>query len=389
MLSRITTCLAVLLACTPAHAAYRSDCIGDEGGGKTELGSVLQRAINNSTTGKVVLCQKAKFLVYGSILIPSNMIIETRGRPTSNSLKATITYKTGSGLSLGEAVLNANGRSNVVIRNLIVDGGRKDIDTERITGNNGTRWRALIAISGRNSTLDHVRAINTVGGYTITAADDPNCSNLRITNSFIGYAGFPATDQWADGLGLYCSNAYIANNEFRDVTDGAITFYGGNNTIIEKNWIANSGRSGISGIIAAAAQKRTRGAGFHQFDGSEARDNLIQTTGGRRLIIGIAAGTRMWCNTTTNNPDCDRIRGMSFRNNRGSGTFGYGIVVAGMTSATISGNSLTVTPWVNPSWVGGMARCRGSNYYVVESGSSGTLQSGYASRGNLTGCAWP
>jgi hypothetical protein len=389
MLLRIMTYLAALLVCTPAHAAFRSDCLGDEGGAKTVLGSVLQKAIDDATNGKVVLCRQAKFLVYGSIRIPSNRTIETMGRPTNDSAKATILYKNGSGLSQGQAVLNANGRSNVIIRNIIVDGGRTSAGIERITGNNGTRWRALIAISGKNSALEYVRAVNTVGGYTIAAADDRNCENLRIVHSYIGNAGFSEQDQWADGLGLYCSGAYIAHNQFRDVTDGAITFYCGNDTIIENNWIANSGRSGISGIIAAAAQKRTIGSGFPNFHGSVARDNLIETSNGRRLVIGIAAGTRMWCDIASNNPDCDRIAGMSFRNNSGSGLFGYGIVVAGMSSATISGNDFDVTLWTNSSWQGGMARCRGSNYYVVESGSGGTLQSGYASRGNLTGCAWP
>ena len=379
--------LALMLLAGNAHAYPRADCIGDEGGTVITPGAVLQNAVNAANGATVVLCQKAQFEVSGSILLPAYTKLQTRALPTADAFKARIYYKPGSGLQQGRAVLDANGRSGVELRNLIVDGSRSSVNVERTTGN-ATKWRALIAISGQNSLIDRVRAINTIGGATIAAADDVNCSNLRITNSFIGYSGFLESEQWADGIGLYCSNAYIANNELRDVTDGAITFYGGTNTIIEGNWVANSGRSAISGIIAAGAQKRTFGTAFANFNGSVFRNNLIQTAGGQRITIALAAGSRMWCDAVQNNPDCEMVSGLSISNNQGSGTYGYGIVVAGMSNATVAGNNLIMTPWNNPAWTGPRAHCAGVNWYVVESGSGGSLQPGYTLRPTVGGCAW-
>lgn len=384
---QLPAALLLTLAALDAHAYPRTDCIGDEGGTVITSGTVLQNALNAANGAIVVLCQKAQFEVSGSIQVPAYAKLQTRALPTDDALKARIFYKPGSGLAQGRAVLDANGRSGVELRNLIVDGSRTNANIERITGN-ATKWRSLIAISGVNSLMDRVRAINPVGAATIAAADDANCSGLRITNSFIGYAGFNENEQWADGIGLYCSNAYIANNEFRDVTDGAITVYGGRNSVIESNWVANSGRSAVSGIIAAAAQKRTFGAAFLGFDGTVARNNLIQTAGGQHITVALSAGSRMWCDAAVNNPDCDYISGMSFSYNQGNGLYGYGIAVAGMTGATIVGNNLTMTPWNNPSWIGPLSHCNGVNWYVVENGSGGSLQTGYTPRTNLKGCAW-
>ncbi len=381
----ILLCAAAMPVAVQAYP--RADCIGDEGGTVVTPGSVLQNAVNAAYGTPVVLCQQARFEVSGYVTLPAYTRLQARALPTDDALKATIFYKPGSGLPQGRAVLDANGRAGVELRNLIVDGSRTLPSIEQTTGN-ATKWRALIAISGQNSLMDRVRAINTVGGATIAAADDVNCSNLRITNSFIGHAGFNQSEQWADGIALYCSNAYIANNELRDVTDGAITLYGGTNTVIESNWIANSGRSAISGIIGAAAQKRTFGASFAGFSGSVVRYNLIQTAGGQHIAIALSAGSRMWCDAAANNPDCDMVQGLSFAYNQGSGLYGYGIAVAGMTGATIVGNNLTMTPWTNPGWTGSRAHCNGTNWYVVESGSGGTLQPGYASRTTLGGCAW-
>ena len=378
---------ALMLLGGNAQAYPRADCIGDEGGTVITPGSVLQNAVNAANGGTVVLCQKAQFEVSGSIVLPAYTKLQTRALPVGDAFKARIYYKPGSGLQQGRSVLDANGRSGVELRNLIVDGSRNNVNIERTTGN-ATKWRALIAISGQNSLMDRVRAVNAVGGGVIAAADDVNCNNLRITNSFIGYSGFAESEQWADGIGLYCSNAYIANNELRDITDGAITFYGGTNTIIESNWIANSGRSAISGIIAAGAQKRTFGANFAGFNGSVFRNNLIETEGGQRITIALSAGSRMWCDAAQNNPDCDMVSGLSIVNNQGSGTYGYGIVVAGMSNATVAGNNLIMTPWNNPGWTGPRARCVGVNWYVVETGSGGSLQPGYTLRPNVGGCAW-
>ena len=185
--------ILVAFAAFEARAVARPDCIGDEGGTVTTPGSVLQNALYAANGGTIVLCQQAQFEVSGSIKVPAFSKIQTRGLPTNDALKARIFYKPGSGLVKGQAVLDANGQSGVELRNLIVDGSRAHPAVERITGEE-TKHRSLIAISGVNSLMDRVRAVNPVGMAIVAAADDKNCSGLRITNSFFGYAVLAPTE---------------------------------------------------------------------------------------------------------------------------------------------------------------------------------------------------
>lgn len=390
-MAKVFIFISLALACFHAHGATRSDCIGDEGGATVTPGSSLQTAIDTApliaNARTIVLCQAARFEISNHISLPSYTKIFTRGLPTQDALKATLFYKVGSGLVNG-AVIASYASNQVELRNIIVDGMRTNINIEPSL-DEARRNRTLIAIGGTGSVIDRVRVVNSIGLEAISAADDPNCDGLQITNSFIGYSGFFAKlnniGQWADGIGVYCKNATIANNEIRDVTDGGITIYGGTNTSINNNWIANSGRSGISGIVVAAAFSNKWPVSFL---GSTINNNLIQTAASTQLQVGISAGSRMWC---YQNAECNYISGISILNNSGNGRFGYGLVVAGMNNVTLTGNNIVMTRWDNPNWVGSFAKCGWSNnqtnWYVVESGTTGNnLQSGYNLRSDVTGC---
>ncbi len=382
-----------MLALGQAHSATRPDCIGDEGGATAMSGQVIQDAVDAANGTPVVLCQSARFEVVDPIMLKTGTVIYTRALPTNNVLKAVLYYKVGGNIHGGHGILTGGANSNIEIRNLIVDGSRTSVEIEEQSSED-RRNRALIIIGGQNSIIDNVRAVNGFGLAVISAADDWACDGIRITNNFVGFSGFYTTvngvGQWSDGIGLYCSNAYVANNEIRDITDGGITFYGGTNTIIEYNWIANSGRSAVSGLIAAAAQKRQYGTLFKDFYGSQIRNNTIETAPNIHIQIALSAGSRMWCNAALNNKDCDYINGISIINNTGTGNFGYGIVVSGANSVNVTGDNLIMTPWINPKWNNpSLQKCKGTNWYIVETGSgSGTLQSGYLTRNDTGGCAW-
>ena len=263
-------------------------------------GVTLQNAINNAGSAAVVLCQQAQFAVSDQVNLPNNITIYTEGKPSNSSLFARIYYVTGSGLVGGQghqAIIAAYARSNVNLSYLTIDGGRAAIQVEPNL-DDARKNRTSLAAGGVDTVVDHVRVINTIGSVAISAADDKTCNRITITNSFVGYAGYygltSGLGQWADGIGIYCSNSTISNNEIRDVTDGGITFYGGTNTTISSNWIANSGRHGISAIVAAGARSILWADTFYGFSGSQFTSNLIQTGSAMHLHVAISAGSRMW-----------------------------------------------------------------------------------------------
>ena len=113
---------------------------------------------------------------------------------------------------------------------------------------------------------------------------------------------------------------------------------------------------------------------------------MTRTAGGERITAGGSAwrygaapsvvttlGYHVW---GCDNP-CYYGHGVSFLNNTGSGTYGYGIVLDGMWNATVQGNSLSMTPWasVNCGW----------GYYFREGGhatpGAGGFQAGLEERG--------
>ena len=312
-------------------------------------------------TGTAELCQGAVFSATQPIKITQGgRRIFTTGLPTNDSLKATIGVPAGA--TYNEPVIQAYSAPNVEIRNIVIHGNRAQ--------NPYTFSRALVAISGNNSVLDRVRATDTSGLSAVAAADRPSCSGLRITNNFIGHNGFHnALNQWANGIDVRCSNAYVAFNEIRDATDGGISFYGGTNTVIEYNWIANSGRSAWSGIIAANLY-----AG--DFTGSVVRNNLIETCCGQHLHVALSVGTHLWCDDSNPAGDCQTSTGVSFLNNSGSGTYGFGIVVEGMLNATVQNNNLIMTQWAPQN-----CYVPDGNWYVINPAhSSGSFQPGYKTR---------
>ncbi len=342
------------LAASPASAA----CLA---GGNS---STIQAALN--ATGIAELCQAATFQANTPIYLPSNGKLFTSGYPTNDAQKALITVPAG--VSYNEPVVQAYASQNAEIRNLRIDGNR--------AANGYVYSRALIAISGNNAWLDRVRATNTSGLSAIASSDNPACSGLRITNNYVGSNGLHtgAGDPWANGIDFRCNNAYVAGNEIRDATDGAISFYGGRYTTIENNWIANSGRSAYSGIIAANLYGG-------DFTGSVVRNNLLETCCGQHLHVALSIGTHLWCEDSKNNGDCQFSSGVSFLNNTGSGTFGFGIAVDGMNNATVQGNNLNMT-----QWTGAACYQPNQNWYVVNTAhASGSFQAGY----NVRSIHWP
>ncbi|MFY0577579.1 hypothetical protein ACN28S_27575 [Cystobacter fuscus] len=179
--------------------------------------ATIQNALN--TTGVAELCQGATFQADVPIYVPNGGKIFTTGFPTNDTLKALITVPAG--VTYPNPVIQAYTAANAEIRNIKIDGNR--------AANGAVYARALIAISGNNSILDRVRATNTSGLAAIAASDNPNCSGLQLTNNYIGENGLhtgAGENPFANGIDFRCNNAYVAYNEIRDATDGAISSTG-------------------------------------------------------------------------------------------------------------------------------------------------------------------
>ncbi len=346
---RVFTVLLLGIATVPAGAVCLS-------GGNSDT---IQAALN--ATGVAELCQGAQFSANKPIFVPTNGRLFTSGYPNNDSQKALI--KVPSGATYNEPVIQAYASANAEIRNIKVDGNR--------AANGYVSFRALIAISGNYAVLDRVSATNTSGLSAIAASDNPNCKGLRITYNYVAFNGLHGVSGFANGIDFRCNNAYVGHNEIRDSTDGAISFYGGRNTVIENNWITNGTRSAYSGIIAANLY-----AG--DFTGSVVRNNIVETCCGQHFHVALSIGTHLWCEDSAPTGDCQFSSGASFLNNTGSGTYGFGIVVDGMNNATVQGNNLIMTPWT------ALSQCYtpGQNWYVVNPphATGGNLQPGYAVR---------
>lgn len=328
----------------------------------------IQNALK-STANQAELCQGAVFNLNQPVTFTKNNgKIFTTGYPTNDSLKARLVV-TG---SFDQPAVQSYTRTNTRIQNVVIDGNRSG-------QSNYICHQALLAIGGTGSLVDRVTLKNTRGLSALAASDHPACSGLVVTNNLIVDNGFHATGAtcdgfstgfFANGIDYRCDNGYVAGNTIQNATDGAISFYGGTNTIIENNQIINTTRSAYSGIIAASLYSE-------DFSGSIVRFNNIQTSSGQHLHVALAIGTHLWCNASNPLGDCGYGTGVSFRNNTGSGTWGWGINVDGHYNATVLDNNLVMTPW----WPSNCKRVPYDNYYTVNlSHATGTFQPGFVNR---------
>ncbi|GGC87021.1 right-handed parallel beta-helix repeat-containing protein [Undibacterium terreum] len=360
-MSPVKLVVALIISLYLFSAPFARACIN--GGTEVDINNALR------ATNIAELCQGAQFTLNNAVLLNSNNSLFTTGYPTNDSLKANLKLADNRPMpsppTTPFALVDAYG-NNISIKSIKIDGNK---------ANNAYYGPSpLLGVRGSINTVDHVRLEHTIGFVALDAADDPNCSYLTLTNNYVGSNGIhlpAAGGQWADGITIRCSNAYVANNEVRDATDGGISFFGGTNTIIENNWIANSSQSAYSAIIVDPVMGGTTPV---DFTGSYVRNNTIQTCCGQHFHVALSVGTHLWCNVTNGN--CNYAMGPSVTNNTGSGTFGYGIYLGGATSATVTGNNLTMTPFTG-------LRC-GWQYYALDVDSTtgaphatGNFQSGY------------
>ncbi len=127
------------------------NAIGDD---STDNTLAIQTAINDSKTNDIKLeFPKGIYLISGSLTIPSDIEIDFGN--------ATIKRKAGSGVF--DMIKNSdetNGNSNIILRNLIID-GNKDVDNLKNI-NDADRFSGLKLVKVSDSRLENIRVTRTV-----------------------------------------------------------------------------------------------------------------------------------------------------------------------------------------------------------------------------------
>jgi hypothetical protein len=370
---------------TLSHAALLSlttvSCLtgGDE--------QTIQAALD-SAAGFADLCPGAVFLVHGPIRMGSGNGTGTRlftaGYPSQLTQKALIRVADHADSWPGadpNPMIWAVG-TDLRIQNIRLDGNR--------INNNYQPNAALVRIRGLRNKVDGIYGTDPLGRPGLEAADPNYCSDLTVTNNFIGQVGSHIvktaadTPTWGDGMQIHCDNAYVAYNEIRDATDVGLMSFGGKNSVFEFNHIENWASSAFGGL--GADPENASDANGHplptplDFSGTIMRNNTVETCCGQHIHVALTVGVHLWCDTPSNSATCQYGTGLTYQDNQATGLFGYGLYLGGMNNAVVTGNIVTMTPltWIN-------CYIAGQNSYVLDH-ATGTFQPGYTTR---TPLHWP
>jgi hypothetical protein len=346
----------------------------------------IQNALG-SAAGFADLCPGAVFVAQGPILMGSAFAtgnrLFTAGYPTQLAQKALIKVADHAPWPSAEpnSMVWAEG-TDLRIQNIRLDGNR--------TNNTYQPTAALVRIHGLRNKVDGIYGTDPLGGPGLEAADPNYCSDLTVTNNFIGQVGSHIvktaadTPTWGDGIQIHCDNAYVAYNEIRDATDVGLMSFGGKNSVFELNHIENWASSAFGGL--GADPENASDADGHplpaplDFSGTIMRNNTVETCCGQHIHVALTVGVHLWCDTPSNNATCQYGTGLTYQDNQATGLFGYGLYLGGMNDAVVTGNVVTMTPltWIN-------CYVAGENTYVLDH-ATGTLQPGYTTR---TPLHWP
>jgi hypothetical protein len=339
-----------------------------------------------------VLCQNAVFNITTPIRFtrPGTQLY-TEGFPTG-STRAKIRIASS---ALTNAIFGYH-ISNIVIRNVIVDGGRLQYGYVRPQSD------ALIMIGGNASgqQVSYVEAFEPRGWSALQVYNGDfswngtawtgGCTGARIENNFIHDAGETNTWSWADGLSFACRNSYAGYNTIQDATDGDIVIFGSPGSIVEFNTVRNTGRNGIGGIVLVDTTYRRNvvinGTTYDvgDFSGTIVRNNTVEADDpgcgqecGLYLYIGIAMGPRTWWCSPANGVVW--VYGAKVLNNHITGNaMQAGIVADGVLSWEATGNTSSAFFW---NFTYGSS-CGGSNLMAAfvrhATHATGTFQSNFS-----------
>ncbi|HKO54575.1 MAG TPA: hypothetical protein VJ276_01785 [Thermoanaerobaculia bacterium] len=294
--------LIAVLATLSLAAAAGAACIPGTSPG------AIQTELNAGRNA--VLCQNATFnITYMITFAVNGTQIYTEGAPTG-ATRAKLRIASAA----VQTIIYGVDKSNIQIRNVIIDGARPTYGYVRpnaeglirIGGNaSGQKVQYVEAYEPRGWTAMAIYHGDLVWNGTAWVG---GCTAATITNNFIHDSGDVETRNWADGISLSCRNSYVGYNTVQDATDGGIVVFGSPGSTIEFNTVRNINRTGLGGIcMVDTTYRRWVSLGAVQteagdFTGTSVQYNTVEANAEycglfcfpTRLYIGIAMGPRIW-----------------------------------------------------------------------------------------------
>jgi hypothetical protein len=332
------------------------------------ISSGHENAINRALTapGSVaVLCRNAVFLLGGPVVFTADgQEIHTEGYPTDDG-RALLRIASSSVTT----AVDMRDRSDVVLRNVVIDGNRPTYGPRS--------GEALIRAGGRASgqVVREVKAFEPRSWSTLHLFEggDPYCTDAIVEDNELGPAG-RSDGTWADGISLACANSVVRNNTIVDATDGAIVIFAAPGSIVEDNVIRAETRVLLGGINMV--DYPVYGG---DFGGTRVRGNVIDASGAV-VRVAMAMGWRVWVCLDPATPDDPTIRGASVTGNTLRGEhMQYGYAVDGVRDWTVTGNvDLATHTGVPTVGCNGRVASPPAGFQIHRERASGTFQAEFA-----------
>lgn len=333
---RMKRCVAVVLVVGFLPVAVLSGCDQSPGGASdqssdeepTEMtdcissgaGSAIQSALSDGQDA--VLCQGAEFDIQQRLnYAEDGQNIYTEGRPTGED-RAVLRIDT----SELATVVKETEHSDVTLQSVIVDGARPEF---------GYADKEALLIFGRSvqgATIEDVRAKNTRSWSTLHLPRwGSDCRGITVRDNTFGPAG-TADGKWADGISLACQDSEVVGNRIVDATDGGIVIFGATGSTVENNTIVAKSRTLLGGINMVDYGNDGTHSDYSQ---TTVVGNTIDADGALiKIALGMGPSVWNWCHRSG-----DRNRGGTVKENVLEGSeMGYGFVVDGVESWTVTGN---------------------------------------------------
>jgi hypothetical protein len=343
-----------------------------ESGGYAHLTEAQLQSLLNSTAPRntVYLQQEAVVFLTQPLTIPAGVTLATYGLPSpqQHALMARLIRASPFGAPMVELNADNNPNPSGSLKHIWVDGQRTQ-STSFVSGAIDVE-----IYGGQGATVDSNFLASSLGWSTVHSygsLDGRPCSSNTITNNVItAYPSVHANQQWTDGLSVGCENTLVQGNQIVDPTDVGIVVFTAYPAIqrstVSNNTVVSAGNSAFGALGFDPLQNRS--AGTPNFTGSTISNNTIWSGPNTHFIIGLAVGTRPWYGSGSIG------YGATANANTTAGiktSFGAGIVVSGISGATVQGNVFEEET-IPPSWTG----CpEGDVLASVSAGlASGTIQ---------------
>ncbi|KAG8888355.1 hypothetical protein FRB98_007929 [Tulasnella sp. 332] len=251
--------------------------------------NVIQEALDTlGPHATLYLLPSSRWSVSSTIRLQPHQELATFGYPTGENEVAWLDAEQG----CNGQILRATDMPGVRIRNIGIDGGR-----EKYGYNKDNECMVQLGHDkGYNQHIDHCFLRHPRQWSCLQVFQ--GCEGVRVTNNFIGPAGYPESDlmQWADGISYAGQNGLIAGNYILDATDGGVVIFSAPGTLVTSNTIVTRNRVGLGAINMVD---------YSPHDGNYVNTRVIHNTiriEGSYLRIGIGQGGSVWFTPSKDGP---------------------------------------------------------------------------------------